>query len=731
MATGDKRFAAPTKRRQERSIDGEGRVTGGITFVNDVRCETALHVAFTLSTVAHADLVNVDTAPALALPGVVAALSGSDIGPIRLGRAIRDYPLLAVDRILFIGQRVAAVAAEDLATARRAAEMVEVDYRPLPGAFTGAVALSEGFPPLHPNYADYEGGLAERPNPNVQGVWELSHGEYAAAIDECESIIETTYRTPRLHSASLEPHACVVVPERETVHVYSTHKAPFELRRDLARISGRAEDEFTIHPVHIGGDFGSKGFPHLEGACYFLAMATGRPVRCVLSYYEVLTATGARHEAEFTMRTGLRGSQMHAHRTDALLDGGAFAALKAHPMGVVPAIRAPVEAYEVPHVYERCECRYTNSVPGAHVRSPGEFQAAFAGESHVDQIARALRVDPIDFRVANAKAPNFLRVLESLRLRVTEWQAETGKRSDTGIGVATCFRDAGGGTTTASCTARRDGRIEVRLATPDQGAGSYTLFRRLAATTLDVEEDAISVRPAATDQGLRDSGAGASRVSAVAGRATVTACQELLTKLGAKTEVNDAGADRRPHWIAKRLQELDLDEMVATGTWTIGWPPSDEFDLRSYGACAMEVHVDTETGEFEVLRAVLVVDTGVVVNPVAHRGQVEGGFIYGLSQATLENLVIDDGQVVTASLGDYRLMSAADVPPLEIVVLDSKDDAFSGMRSVGELSNVCAGPALANAIEEAVGIRISELPITSERVRAAYTSAVQTVSSRG
>lgn len=721
----------------ERSIDGEGRVSGGITFVNDVRCEGALHAAFTLSTVEHAEIRKVDLSPALALPGVVAGLSGADIGPLRLGRAVTDYPVLAHGRALFVGQRVAAIAAVDRDTARRAAELVDIDYSPLPAVRDVEMAVAPGTAGIHPDYDSYRGAIPNRPHPNVQGVWELSSGDAAAAFEECDEVIETTYRSPRMHSASLEPHACLIVPSAQIVHVYSTHKAPYELRRDLARLSGRDESDFTIHPAHIGGDFGSKGFPHLEVACYLLAMATGRPVRCVLSYYEVLTATGSRHPTEIRLRSGMQGTRLHAHRTDVLLDGGAFAALKAHPLAVVPAIRAPVEVYDIPNVYERCECRYTNSLPGAHVRSPGEFQAAFAGESHVDQLARARSMDPIEFRLANTDSPRLRDVLLRLKANVEQWRHEIDGEANRGIGVAVCFRDAGTGSTTASCYASRNGRIEIRLATPDQGAGSLTLFRRLAASTLGVSEHSVSVRPAATDQTLTDSGAGASRVTAVAGRATVKACQALLEELGGGPEPDSGESEdgsvaptpdrgsrlRQGHWIKDRLEKLDRDEVEAFGTWSIPWPPPPDSDVRSYGAVAVDVSVDTETGQFQIRRAVIVIDTGVVINPIAHRGQVEGGFVYGLSQATLEELVAEDGQIVTASLGDYRIMSAADVPPLEVVVIDSGDDIFSGMRSVGELANVCAGPALANALEDAVGIRVSDLPITAERVRRACVEA--------
>jgi CO/xanthine dehydrogenase Mo-binding subunit len=682
-------------------------------FVNDVRVRDALYAAFTLSSEEHARITSIDLRPAMQLQGVVAAITAADVGPTLLGRSVRDYPVLASDRVLYMGQRVAAVAAVDPETARRAADLVEVEYEPLPPLRSPAEAIAEGAALLHPDYERYEGAVPNLVHPNQQGRWLASHGDAAAAFSECDCIFEATYTVPRSHSAALEPHSCIVIPDGNHVHVYSSHKAPYELRRDLALLSGRPTEEFTVYPAHIGGDFGSKGFGLIEGPVYFLAMRTRQPVRCTLSFYEVLAVNGARHPATISLKTGIRAGGMHTHQTRAVLDGGAYAGLKAHPMAVVNAIRAAVEPYDVPNVDESCDSFYSNSLPGSHVRSPGEFQAVFAGESHVDSIARALSIDPIEFRIRNSSSPRQRRLLTHLQSRTTGWSWGSSGRNGRGVGVAVAVRDAGPGSTTASCRAARSGTIEITLATPDQGAGSYAAFRRLAARELGVSEEAVSIRVGTTDTELADSGAGASRVTSVAGRATIQACRALLDQLGGRPEGSQHG------WIGKRLDVLGKDEMEASGAWTLSWPPADGMDIRSYGAAALEVEVHPETGVFEIKRVLVIVDTGSVVNPTGHRGQVEGGFIYGLSQATLENLLIEQGQVVTVSLGDYRIMSAADIPPIEIDVLETDEDYFHSIRSVGEVPNVLSAPALANAVEDAVGVRLRDLPITPEAIRRA------------
>lgn len=691
------------------------RVTGGTIFTGDVVCPGALEAAFTLSSHEHARVRGVDLGPARETPGVVAAVAGEELGDLRLGRRVRDYPVLAAERVLFVGQRVAAVAAVDRETAVKAADLVKVDYEPLPAVRDPWSALREDAPVLHEAYETYEGAIPERPHPNVQGTWVLTSGDAEGELPECDDVYESTFLAPRSHSAPLEPHTCLVAAGPERVHVFSAHKEPRGLRRDLALVSGRPESDFTIHLAKIGGDFGSKGFPFVEAACYFLSMASGRPVRHAMSYYEELTSTGARHPAVIRLRTGLRSDRLHAHESDVLLDGGAFSGLKPAPMVVVPAIRAPVELYDVPHVHERCWSVYTNSLPGSHVRSPGEFQATFAGESHVDVIARSRGRDPIEFRAANTSDPAVHRVLDEVRARTDQWRAErAGDTDGAGIGVAVCFRDAGPGSTTVACRAERGGVLEVVVPVPDQGAGSYAVVRRLAARTLRVPEEAISVRAADSDAELTDSGAGASRVTAVVGRAAVEACRALIDALG-----GDPGTEpERGTWIDARLEDAGEEALEARGSWTLDWASPPDFGIRSYAGTAVDVDVDRETGELTIRRALIVADTGVVVNPVAHRGQLEGGFAYGLSQATLEELLVEDGQVVTVSLGDYRLVSAADVPPLEIVLVEPEGDVdeLSGIRSVGELTNVGVAPAIANAIDDAVGVRIRELPITPERV---------------
>lgn len=691
---------------------GSARVRGAATYVADVRAPGALHAAFVYSPEPHARIGRIDLTAALAMPGVVDAITAADIGKILVGRRLQDYPVLAADRVLFVGQRVAAVAATDPETARAAAALVEVEYEPLPALFGVEQAAHSG-EVLHPDYARYTGAVADRAGPNTQGIARSESGQVDAEFDAAQRVFDDTFTCARSHSAPMEPHSCLVWAAQGRVDVWATNKEPYKLRAVLAATAGLSPEAVRVHLCPLGGDFGSKGFYYTELACYALSARTGRPVRHTMGYDEELTTTASRHALTVRLRTAVTDGTIRGFEAESLLDGGAFGALKPVPGVVVPLNGTAFGSYGVASKRERCVTYYTNGLPGGHVRSPGEFQALFAAESQVDIIAAELGIDPIEFRLANAANDRVRRVLGELAAVVGDWN----RAGTNGVGVALSFRDAGAGSTTVRCVASPE-EVEIHLSTPDQGAGSYTLFQRLAAQTLAVPETAVRIRavPVGTDETLQDSGAGGSRVTAVAGGAVLDGCRALVAKLGGVPD--GAGT----YWPAERLAELGESTVSAEGSTTTTRSHGSGQEARSYAGVGVECGVDTETGQVRVHRAVVVADTGRVLNPVAHRGQLEGGFLYGLSQTLLEELTVDEGQVTTGTLGDYRIISAADIPPLDIRVLppDPDDDRI---RSVGELINIVVAPAVANAIHDATGVRLRELPLTPERVRKAMASA--------
>jgi CO/xanthine dehydrogenase Mo-binding subunit len=691
-AAGTAAFAVPEIRHE-----GALKVTGAAQYTGDHHPAGMLYAACLGSPVQHARIVGIDTSAAEALPGVVAVLTGQDVGHVLFGRHLRDMPVLARDRVLFIGQRVAAVAAETREAAEEAVRLIEVDYEDLPAVFDPREALTDAAPVLHPDAASYgtiKGKRKPVEHPNLQG--DLVHGgseeELAAAFAAADVVIEHTFRTPRQHQGFIEPHGALVWFAGETCHVVSTNKAPFGLRQQLAAATGHPEHQIVVHNRFIGGDFGGKGFSVDEFVCFYLARRTGRPVRSVMSYIEELSAGAPRHAAELVLRTGVRrDGTFLAHSADVVFDGGAFGAAKANVDLILHGGFDTMSAYAVPALRHRVRTVYTNSLPGGHMRAPGEVQAVFAGESHVDLIAAELGLDPVELRRRNLP-PGSAIGAEVLDQAAAGLAPAQGRGRATGI--ALYRREGGTGRGGAVVRALGPDRFEVVTGSADQGAGTVTMLARVAAATLDVDEAQVRVVQGATADALFDAGAGASRVTRVLGEATRLAAAELRDRLDSASFPVDFPLEASAEVEAPRGE-----------------------DNPAFGACAVEVAVDEQTGEIDVRRAVLVADSGTVINPIAHLGQLEGGFAFGLGAALMEELPVEDGQVLAGSLGDYKLPTSPDMPPLEVVTVASEAGLGPfGAKAVGEFGNLGVAPAIANAVARAVGVRLMALPLTAEAV---------------
>lgn len=696
-------FARPEVRHE-----GHLKVTGRAAYTGDHYPPGVLYVACLSSPHASAAIRRVDTRAARQLPGVHAVLTGRDIGTVRHGRNLRDMPVLALDRVRFIGERVAAVAAETKEAAEEAVRLVEAEFEELPAVFDPRRALRADAPVLHPDYGAYASARERTPpaHPNVQGrlVAGDSADEVEDALARADHVFEHTFRTPRQHPGYIEPHGAVVWFDDDVCHVVSTNKAPFALRAQLAATTGHPAERIVVHNRFIGGDFGGKGFSLDEYVAFYLARATGRPVRSVMSYVDDLGASGTRHAAEIVLRTGVsRDGVLLAHAAELLFDGGAYAAAKPAAELVPRGGVETLSAYSVPHARHVLTTVYTNSVPGGHMRSPGEVQALFAGESQLDMIATALGLDPVELRRRNLRRPEQVAgggqvpasVAEEVLSRAAEEIGWPGPaEGGFGTGLALYRREGGTGKGGVVLRAIAPDRFQVITGAADQGGGTITMIARVAAATLDVPEDCVEVVQERTASALFDSGAGSSRVTRVLGEASRLAASDLRRQLA------EPGV-RFPLEVSREV--------------TVGHSEDD----ATFGAVAVRVHVDDATGRIDVVDAVLVADTGTVINPVAHRGQLEGGFVFGLGGALMEELPVEDGQVLAGNLGDYKLPTSPDVPPLRVISIErSRGNGPFGAKPVGELGNLGVAPAIANAIVRAVGVRLQQLPLSAEAVHA-------------
>jgi CO/xanthine dehydrogenase Mo-binding subunit len=694
-------------------VEGKDKVTGAARYAADIKREGMLHAAFVGSTYPHARVVLVDVDAARGMPGVRGVITGADVRPARFGRRLQDWPVLAWDRVRFIGDRVAAVAADTLEQAEAAAAAIAVEYEELQPIFDPEVALGADAPVLHPDAADYKyfgGPRPDRPHPNAQGHVVHEHGDVAAGFDTAVAVFEHEFTVPRVHPAFIEPHASLVWIAGETVHVVTTNKAPFSLRDQMAVTIGVPAERIVIDTPHVGGDFGGKGLSLDEFALYFLARATRRPVRSVLRYTDELQLSNTRHAARIRLRTGVdRDGRITAHQALVVFDGGAYAAGK--PVaGLLPGgPTLTLAGYRVPAARIEATAVYTNTVPAGHARAPSQPQHTFAGESHLDLIAREMQIDPVEIRARNAihagetdvegavwhdsQAP---RVLATLRA-ATRSGGMLAK--DHGRGVAFSARHIGRGKTSLTLTLSADGSVEVLTGVADQGGGAHTMIQRVVARELAIGVARVRVRQGDTGHANVDPGVGGSRVTPVAGNAALDGARKLKSRL------------------AELGLTLDDAPRAAAPIVVTGAGQQNEHLYGTY-AYSVEVAVDRETGSFRIVDAVLVADVGTVINPVAVRGQLEGGFVFGLGQAVMEELRLEDGRVTTTNLGDYKIPTIADAPPLRLVLItDAPGPGPFGAKSVGELANPAVGAAIANAVDAAVGARVMSLPITAEKVR--------------
>ena len=697
----------------EYRVEGSAKVTGAARYAADVAMPGMLHAAYVTSPYPHARIGSVDVSAARKLPGVRAVLTGADTKPGRLGRRLQDWPILCWDRVLFIGDRVAAIAADTAWVAEEAARLVEVEYEELPSILDADAALAAGVPVLHPDAATYVflgGTRAERPHPNVQGHAVHVHGDVEAGFRASHKVYEHSFSVPRTHQAYIEPRATLVWLDRETVRVVSTNKAPFALRQHMSVALRIPEERIVVDAGHIGGDFGGKGLSIDEFVLYYLARATGRPVRALTRYADDLQATNTRHAATITLRTGVDAEgRIRAHTSRVVFDGGAYAAGKP-VMTLMPGdAMLTLAGYRVPAARVEATTVYTNQVPAGHARAPGQPQNAFAAESHIDLIARDLGIDPLEFRERNivrhgdvdvtgqpwhgTDGPAMLARLRTAS-RYGPSLATPRQVNWWGWGVALGVRHVGRGRAAMVLRKLASGRVELRTGVSDQGGGAHTLFQRIVAAELGIAPGRVTVSRGTTDAVLSDPGVGGSRVTPVQGSAALDAARMLKAKLAELGRTID-----------------DAGEMEVTGE------AAQETHEASMYAYALRLTVDRETGSLKIDDATLVADVGTVINPVALRGQLEGGFIFGLGQAVMEELRVEDGRVVTANLGDYKLPTIADAPPLRIeLITDHPGPGPFGAKSVGELANPAVGAAVANAVQDACGARVMSLPVTAEKI---------------
>lgn len=718
-------------------LEGPEKVSGRAVYASDVILPNVLWAKVLRSSIAYGRIKRIDVSRARALAGVHAVITGEDAKGRLIGRKIVDMPILADGIVRFIGEKIAAVAAESEAIAEQALDLIEVEYEELEPLLDPLEAIKPAAPLLHPGVAGYRGLLHPIVTPSnvfVDMTWKK--GDIDAGFRQADLIVENTFTTSPVHQAYIEPHACVVSANGSgRVDVWACSKVPFALREQVAAAFEKAPDNFTIHPCAIGGCFGGKGDFMDVPVCTILSLKTSRPVKMVMDYAEEFTAGNPRHAAIIRVKTGVnRDGRLIAHQMEHLFDSGAYAAFK--PQGYLVGPKEAAGPYNIPNVQINEKIVYTNKIPCGHMRAPGDPQGFFASESQMDLVAERLGMDPVDFRRRNLMRDGdrspighvvpHIKSEQTIAAAVESSRYYGPKQRRTGRGVAVAQWLPLGGECHAFVTVEESGLVTVAAAMLDQGAGTYGAMRQIAAEELKVPLQNVQVEILDTSRVRPDTGVGASRATRIFGSATLQAAvrtreellasaSKLLDVSGRHIELSGDGAVRA------NGKEMTYAEIIRLRGAPIRCEGSyKDFECGPAASLCMqvaEVEVDVETGQIALKQFVTVHNTGTVINPLLHQGQIDGGVIMGVGYALMEQLHLEGGKVVTTHFGENKIPSIRDIPVLKTVVQESSaGNGPYGAMSIGEPPVVPVAAAIANAVHDAVGVRIYDLPITSEKV---------------
>lgn len=736
-------------------IEGRDKVTGAARFSADIKLPGLLRGSILRSPVPHARLLRIDTSRAQTLPGVRAIITGQDLGDVRTGNVVRDMPVLCVDRVRFIGDPIAAVAADDSDTAEAALDLIDVEYDELPAITDPMQAFQPDAVRIHPDVKSYTGAPEIPDVPNLQGYTLIDKGDLDAGLASAIRVFEHTFTTSPAHQGYLEQRACVVaIGESGTVDVWSSCKVPYKLRDLLASLAGLEQSQVVVKRVNIGGDFGAKGAIGPEPIIYFLAKAAGRPVLYPSSYTEEFQASNPRHPAVMRLRTGVdEQGRIVARELVMVLDGGAYGAHKITPRIDIPSVTRGLGPYRIPNARIECRIAYTNKVPGGIARAPGQPQVVFAGESQMDVIAAELGLDPIEFRLKNIIAKGEVwpagEKFDGVMARETLEQARTASGWDKplppnrGRGVAITERGIPAAPSGVVLTGYDDGQVTVMSGIPDVGTGAFTILRQIVSEELQVPLAGVSVISGDTSEAPVDAGIGGSKSTFSMTAAAVQAIGEIKRTLAAlaaeqlECSAEDlelaAGGFQVKGYPDSRIPTQDL---IAQAARRAGAPirssspgPGQQRATQSCSvACVAEVEVDPDTGQVRPIRLTMAHDVGTVINPQLLQAQIDGAAIQGVGLALMEQILTDGGQITTTNLGDYKLPTPMDIPDLVSVVVESpveEGPAPFGAKAVGELANCPVPAAIANAVARASGARVADLPVSAERVRAAIADSAR------
>ena len=739
--------------KDRKLLEGLEKVTGQARFSADTSIPNMLYLRPVLSPYAHANIVSIDKSEAEQVPGVVAVLTAQDLPTKDHLITNRNSAVLAKDKVVFRGQPVVAVVAESEAAAQDGAELVYVDYEPLPAVVDLAKAIMpessitwpDGLPKPEEDITAAHAAVAKAEEesdeklPNVHDETHISRGDVDQAFSAADVVIEKTYKIPIVHQSYLEPHAAVVDPDpfRGSVTIHTSTQGQYAIRGGIANILGLPASKVRISPTDIGGGFGAK-YGIIEPLVGSVALAMNRPIKMVLTRSEDFLTTTPAPACHITVKTGATNDgTLTALQVRAIIDNGVFGS----PWGGILSLLIG-GFYKCDNVKIDCYEVNTHKPQTGAYRAPGAPQASFTLESNMDEMARGLGMDPIEFRLKNAVEEGDLRgdgqpwphlgakeVLKRLSEHPT-WQNRHQKGANEGVGIAIGGWPCGMASAAAVCKVDNDGVVRVQVGSVDiSGLNSSMVL--IAAEILGVHPDEVEILQGDTSTGIHAPPSGGSIATSSVANAVIEAANEARRKIvelaadhfeasvddielkDSKAQVK--GVPDRSITIAQ-LASMAITKqdgpgpIVGDGMTTLGQ------NAPGFVAHLVKVHVDPDTGKVTPTEYVAVQDVGFALNPLMVKGQIHGGVVQGIGMGLHEAMVYDDeGELLTASFMDYDIPKPASVPNIEAVLVhNTAPNRPFGARGVGEPPIIAPAAAIVNAVRDATGVRVDEIPVRSE-----------------
>ena len=743
--------------------DGPDLVTGKPVYTVDWSPPGLLHLKVLRSPHPHARIRSIDTTKAEAIAGVEAVFTHKDVVRRAYSTAGHGAPVpdpldhyLLDNKVRFVGDRVAAVVADTEAIAAIACELIEVDYEILPHAISPLEAM-KGEIVIHDEPESSQIHDAAR---NIAGEIALDKGDLATGFAEADLIVENTYLLPAVQHVHLEPHATISWFDEEGILVVrSATQVPFHCQRLLSELFDLPKEKIRVYKPQLGGGFGNKQEILTEDLCVLATLKTGKPVQWQFTREEEFTATNSRHAMSIRLKTGVTNDGIIvAQEMKAVSNTGAYGN---HGETVTFLTGCfPLGLYRCANQSYRGTVVYTNTMPAGAFRGYGATQGTFAMESQLDEIASKLSIDPIKLRQHNlitaedeiliGREEHF-HVIGSYALdecieKVTQAldyrPEQSSQKSQTdgpikrGLGFAATMQASGLARihlASVKLSLMPDGHYELRTGSVDVGTGSDTSLRQIAAQVLGTTIKNVEIVAADTHRTPFDAGSYASATIFISGQAVNLAAQKLRSHLlktaadciEAKTEeLTLSGNEIASSTATITLQQLAQSAAAKGESLKVELEHTSDRASLTFAFLGVEVEVDTETGRITLLRCAEAIDIGTAINPRMCRGQATGGLVMGLGYALAEELRFDEqGKILNPSLRTYRIPSATDVPPMEVFLVEHAD-AYGpfGAKGIGEIGTNCTAPAIANAVAQATGVRLRQLPMTPERVWQALTS---------